>query len=180
MVVAVACVGAVGGCVGSGGSPSPVASEVSPSVSVSESVSVEPSASDKPSIPGYDWGKFPPNHLTEVKDLSDPQFPEELSTFVLESVNEGGVSVMASYGDDANFTSILPTVSLGFGSYSTELRAMQDIDYYGKAVCGRDKDYPDVSVCLMVGERHTVSVQTASDVPVGELAALTEELYGLL
>lgn len=176
------CVALLGGCATPEGLPSSNVSEGSPSVSVSESDAVEPSdpAPIESSIPDQNWGAFPPNHLTEVRDLSDPQFPEELSTFVLDGESGGGLSVTATYRDYTNLLSMSATVLTGFATYTVRVEEMQDVAYYGKALCGIPTEFLEHRVCLMVGESETFEVGTAADIPVEELAGFTEELYAQL
>lgn len=138
---------------------------------------VEPS----PSTPGSDeWGEFPPNHLDSAKDLSDPQFPERVSTYDFESEDGDSNSVIAVYRDSEHFASFSVSVKFAGYSYSQSVARMTDVGYFESAVCGRPAEFPDQIKCFMMGTTQLLSVGTASDLTVETVAALTEEVYDAL
>lgn len=187
VVAAIASMAVVAGCV-SPSAPvtnSPTASAstgatVSPAATVAQSApSAAPSETAAPE-PQVDWGPFPPNHLDAARDLSAPQFPEEISTFVLDDVSQGPVSAVASYGDYTDYVAMDATVIAGFAQYEVIVDSLSDAAYHGRAVCGHSEKFPDNTVCVMVGQGEVLRVGSSSDIDVGAVEAFAEEIYGLL
>lgn len=176
-VAAAVCSAVLSGCVAPGPAPLPTDGASSPSVTAPK-----PSVSKSGGVIAGEgtWGAFPPNHLDAARDLSDPQFPKELSTFTLDGVKEGSASVTATYDDHTNMVSISATVLAGFGSYTASLRALQDTAYEGRAVCGRPTRALEQGVCLMVGQGNVLEMRSGNGVTMDQLVVFTEDLYDVL
>lgn len=155
-----------------------------PSGSASPTTSVPssslPVSSTPETPPGDNWGDFPPKNLDSAKDLSDPQFPEKIGAFALESRTADASSVVAKYEDRVNFTGVTAFLVFSTHTYPDDVKDLTDVGYFGRAVCGHLMDFPDQVKCLMVGTSEVLSLSSADGLSLEAVGALTEELYDAL
>ena len=141
----------------------------------------EPTATDtQPGPEDSTWGPFPPPNLGELRDLSNPNFPQTLgATFVLTGTQEGMTSVSAEYDDTAQPRALSVMLWGSRTMYATVVADMDDPSYHGNAVCGQTTDGAFVhTLCVMGAESNVLELGSASDTfTVEEMAALAQELY---
>ncbi len=142
--------------------------------------SSEDASEDSYSPENFEWGEYPPQSFENLRDLSDPAFPKQLLSFTLDSVSEGMAESTGSYIDVAAVTTISARVLASPTNYEVIVDTLQDVDYYGKAVCGRPTSAPHQTRCLMIGQVDILSVGTAAELPIEDVAAFTEQIYAVL
>lgn len=130
-----------------------------------------------------DWGPFPPANPDALRDLSDPEFPETLGEFTLESANVDFASGLATYVHEDDAASLSVWLIFTTVDYAGMVAEIEDPAHVGNAVCGSVVDeaisYEGVS-CVMAGQGETLEVGTMDDITIEELSALVEELYETL
>lgn len=176
-VAAAVLVGVVAWALLRSGTPEPTPTPESPTPTTTTS------STDPGTASGEDWGPFPPANPDDLRDLSDPEFPETLGEFTLESANVDSASGLASYINEEEASVLSAWVIFTSVDYAGMVAEIEDPAYVGSAVCGSVVDeaisYEGVS-CVMAGQGETLEVGTMDDITVEELAALVEELYETL
>ena len=112
--------------------------------------------------------------------MTDVQFPKQVATYTLDYVYMGTISSKASYVDPVSVRAISSLVTSGVGIYKRDVALLEEPEYVGRAVCGHPRTEPTFVICLMVGTKHVLSVQTASEAPIADVAAFTEAFYDLI
>lgn len=154
-----------------------------PPATSSATASTSPGTSSADPSPTDDWGAFPPTYLDALKDLSEPQFPETVGAWRLDGETGGEYSVIVDYVDaDTRFLSVnLALLGGGPEDFRIATEGSKDVAYHGRAVCGLSTETSTpIPFCVMAGTAQTMRVNTASEIPLQELAAFTEELYDAL
>lgn len=154
-------------------SVSPSSAESSVTVPSSETV-------PEPSVSAFDYGDFPP--VYELKDLSNPNFPDQLGEFELDELNEDGLEmVIADYRKNPGPGLLDSWWLTGRSFYRTSVEGLSNPEFHGRALCGSPATYPDQVECVMAGKNETLTVGSFTDtVTISELSALTETLYDAL
>ncbi|MCC2593655.1 hypothetical protein LKO27_09590 [Tessaracoccus sp. OS52] len=116
-----------------------------------------------------------------MRDLYEPSFPASVGGFVQEGEIrtdfDGG---NASYVS-ADYRGFNADINYGHATYDMLVEGLLDAAYYGDAVCGVEESYPTLGSCVMAGQAEVLYTGAGvEDVPLEELAALTQELYGKL
>lgn len=142
--------------------------------------SSEGTSEDSYSPENFEWGEYPPQSFENLRDLSDPAFPQQLLSYSLDSVSEGTAESTGSYIDVAAVKTISARVLASPTNYEVIVDTLQDVDYYGNAVCGRPTSATHQTRCLMIGEVDVLSVATAAELPIEDVAAFTEQIYAVL
>lgn len=122
------------------------------------------------------WGDFPPLNIDNLKDLSEPDFPEQVQHYTLRSEKPHPVNYIVDYEDEHTVL----TVRLLFSKYdySRDVARWDNAAYVGGAVCGTSASAPDQPICVMAGTGQTMQVGTAyQEVTMEDVAAFTEALY---
>ncbi|RMB61413.1 hypothetical protein EAX62_01790 [Tessaracoccus antarcticus] len=159
----------------------PAPSQEVTSPAITSTPASPPAGSATPSdVEEMDWGPFPPKNLDAPKDLSDPQFPQTVLTFELDSESGDAASRDVFYADRAAGVSMLASITLGRESYRGAVELLADPAYQGQAVCGHPTATPDQIECVMVGAEHVLTVGTAAESSLQDVAAFAEAIYAVL
>lgn len=142
---------------------------------------VSPSPTETPPRDPKEYGDFPPTYLDELKDLSAPEFPEELLTYKLSRFSEGSQDTSVNYTDDRYATLRAIVYFYNIPQYWKSIEYWENPQYIGHAVCGNSATNPDIKTCVMAGELETLEVATASkQISLEDVGAFAQALYDVL
>lgn len=158
--------------------PAPTPTPATPSPSAAASPTATPSQPET-TVSEFDYGEFPPTY--ELKDLSDPDFPQEVAGFELESLDEGAGFVATDFWREPGVAPVSAWLYEGRLDYPSTVADWLEPDFHGRALCGQPVSHPQQIECVMAGKFQTLSVGARTgELTLEEAAAFTEALYDAL
>lgn len=160
----------------------PTTTEPTPTEPVATSTSADPSQEATPTESVEElWGDHPPLNIDTLKDLSEPNFPQQVQNYTLTSEMPHSVSYFVEYDDDDAYVALTANLLFSKYEYAKLVANWKAPAYIGGAVCGNPTTAPEITECAMAGTGQTLGVGTASQkVTMEDVAAFTEALYNQL